>query len=98
MAWNDMPYKNLRHPDPGGILRGATISEMRNVPETESGCCGRETAGCLGVCLPCSVEFGGAFHGFVTLQMLTCAPHPSPTQPFDRKTILHWRAGAVPSG
>jgi hypothetical protein len=27
---------NFRHPEPGGILRGATISEMRNVPETES--------------------------------------------------------------
>jgi hypothetical protein len=29
---------NLRHPEPGGILRALTISEMRNVSETESGC------------------------------------------------------------
>jgi hypothetical protein len=35
MQRNDVLYKALRHPAPGGILRGATMSEMRSVPDTE---------------------------------------------------------------
>lgn len=66
------------------------MSAIRNVPETELGCCGCGPTACLDDGVPCSVEFDGVFHGFVTLQLLTLAPYLLLTQPFGRKTILYW--------
>ena len=64
---NDMVWTALRHPAPGGIFLGATMSEIRSVPETESDtlrCCAPPPSRCTGMCG--SVERTGSFQGFVT--------------------------------
>jgi hypothetical protein len=67
MDLNDMLYTARRHPDPGGIFLGVTMSEMRSVPDTESEtlrCCGPPLSRCTGI--RGSVERTGSFQGFVT--------------------------------